>query len=144
MAQEAQPTTTKSNPAPLDAAVPMTPSAGAYFQNIGVDMTFVRNWPMVVQPESNMNADIVRFNIPKMSQGNYYMFQDMKLRMNLILRDKDDNVLQSNDLVAPVCNLGMSLWQDVRLFLNNTQVTAGTNGERVPSYFAIDRSQDLV
>ena len=112
----------------LTEPVPKVLEEDAYFKKVGVDMTFTRNWPITIQSESHPNDNTLRFNLPKMSQGNYYLFQDMKLRQTMVLRDKDGQPLTKNDFVAGVNNLGPSMWQDLRLFLNNTQVSAGSSG----------------
>ena len=110
-----------------EGPVPMMLPEDQFFQKTGMDVTWVKNWTMTIQPVSAPDNKNLVFMIPALSFANYYFLQDMKIRLNVLLRDKDDEPLKTTDFICPVNNIGSSIFEDCKMYLQETQCSSGNN-----------------
>ena len=113
---------------PAADPVPVYDQAQSFFVKKGVDYTWTDAWTLSQQCTSDPNDNKLVFNFPKLSKPHYYFLQDAKLRMSVMLIDKDGNPPNDDFEVYPINNFGMSMWRDLNLYLNDVQISSGVNG----------------
>lgn len=103
-------------------------SGETFFQKEIVDSTWINNWTYTCQPSAAINDTQITFQFPKFVGDNFPFIQKMKLKLRMKLVDENGDPPERNQTVCPINLFGKTLFSSVKLFLNETQVTAGANG----------------
>ena len=114
---------------PVEGPVPVLQKDDSFFSKVGIDVTWDRQDVQKFHPHGgNPDGETVKFIVPKQPAGHFMFLGDMWLNMSVTLRDKDGKVLDgATDDVAPADNIGQTMFESVKMFLNETQVSSGNN-----------------
>lgn len=109
------------------SAVPFLPQSTNFYPELSKNGAWVKSWVLNVS-SNTLDGHRVTFQIPKLQGGNYCFYQKARVKLRVGLFSEDAVKVSDNNSLAPINNIGNSLFNSVRLFLNETQVTGSTNG----------------
>lgn len=75
-------------------------------------------------PITNLDARTITFFCPRFESPSVYMIQDLIIEARLLIIKPDGNVPDTDKKVAPINNVGHSMWSSVRLILNEKDISA--------------------
>jgi|FrelakmetLWP11LW_1041352.scaffolds.fasta_scaffold10549_1 hypothetical protein len=74
-------------------------------------------------PTSSIDGQTIEFNLDKYDAANVYNIQDTNIEVNVIITKKDGSLPLATAKVGPINNLLHSMWQSIRLTINDTPIT---------------------
>lgn len=109
---------------------PSVSDSEGFFRKIQKDSTWTNSWTMSLTPSATITQDRITFNIPKLDGDNFPFLNDMKVKLRVRLTSPVGGIEQPKDDadIAPINNIGNSMFNNVKLYLNETQVSSSTNG----------------
>lgn len=109
------------------AAAPYLPHTANFYPELSHNGAWTKSW--VLNVSSNpLDGQRITFQIPKLQGGNYSFYQRARVKLRISLFGKKAEKPSDNMSLAPINNVANSMFNSVRLFLNETQVTGSTNG----------------
>ena len=77
-------------------------------------------------PTSSLDGRTIEFNLDRMDAANVYNIQDTIIEVNVIITQKSGALPDKSKTVGPVNNLLHSLWESIRLTINDVPITGTT------------------
>ena len=114
---------------PVDTNIPVLQQEENFNNKVGVDTTWTNNWVIPIGPESDPDKDSIKFNAPKLSNGNYYFLQEAKINITAQIVDKDGNAPLDTTAVGVVNSIGTSLFSEIKIFCNDTELNGACSSE---------------
>ena len=94
-----------------------------------VDSTYGETETLSIPPSGDPDGPILTFNVDKRFDGHNLFLNEMKLALTLALVDKDGRPPPRNEKrVSVVQGYPQALWKSAKLYLNQTEVSAGDAG----------------
>ncbi len=87
-------------------------------------------------PTSSIDGRTIEFNLDKYDAANVYNIQDTNIEVNVIITKKDGSLPNQSAKIGPINNLLHSLWESVRLTINDTPITVSPSNYPYKSYIS--------
>lgn len=111
------------------AGDPSVSDSEGFFRKIKKDSTWANSWTMNLTPAAAITRERITFHIPKLDGDNFPFLNDMKIKLRVkIVSEGPDKKPPATQDIAPINNIANSMFNNVKLYLNETQVSSSTNG----------------
>lgn len=102
--------------------------AQTFFRQVPTDQRFLQNTYQKVPPSTSIGAKTIEFNLSRFEAANVYQIQDAHLEVTIKITKSDGTTLPDKlRNVAPVNNVLHSMWETVRVTVNDDYVTKNPN-----------------
>lgn len=103
--------------------------AQAFFREIPTDSRFLQNTFQKFPPSTSLATKTIEFNLSRFEAANVYQIQDTHLQVTIKITKADGNLPDTTKLVAPCNNVLHSLFEAIRVKVNDDLVAKN------PSYY---------
>lgn len=110
--------------------IPSQIFAQSFVSKLPSDERFLQNTLHKVVPSSSIDADIINFNLQKWDAGNIYLIQDTLIEVRVKIVTNTGALPEKTKEVSVANNILHSMFESVRLLLNDTPITV--NGSNYP------------
>jgi hypothetical protein len=109
--------------------------ANSFFSSLPTDARFLQNTFQKIVPSSGINGKIIEFILPRFDAANVYQIQDTYVEVRILITKSDGITLPNKtDVVAPVNNVLHSLFEAVRLTINDIPITQSPDDYQYKAY----------
>ncbi len=85
---------------------------------------------------SNIDGKTIEFKLDRYDAGNVYLIQDATIEVTVSIKKKDGSFPDKSKMVAPVNNFLHSMFEAVRLTINDLPITTSANNYPYKAYIA--------
>lgn len=107
-------------------ADPVVTAPFIYSQKVGIENYQRGKITCIARPTCGVSGDVWDFNIPATGDGSYINMRDIRVYGEAKVTKADGSDIAADENVAPVCNLGQSLFNRVETCLNNQTLPGAT------------------
>jgi len=101
--------------------------AQSFFKQDPTDSRFINRQISKFMPSTNLDADTITFSLSRFEAPNVYEISEAVLETRISITKSDGSLPDTAKNVGVVNNVGHSMWEAVRLTINDVEVT-GTSG----------------
>jgi hypothetical protein len=87
-------------------------------------------------PTSNINGKTIEFKLDRYDAANVYLIQDTNIEVTVLITKKDGTVPDTSKIVAPINNFLHSMFESVRLTINDIPLTVTANNYPYKAYIS--------
>ena len=97
--------------------------AESFFRKLPVDSRFLQCTYQKFVPSSSIDGKTIEFNLDRYDVGNIYLIQDTNIEVNCVIVKNDGTIPEKTKTVSTVNNLLHSMFESVRLTVNDLPLT---------------------
>ncbi len=87
-------------------------------------------------PTSNINGKTIEFKLDRYDAANVYLIQDTNIEVTVLITKEDGTVPDTSKIVAPINNFLHSIFEAVRLTINDIPLTVTANNYPYKAYIS--------
>jgi hypothetical protein len=110
--------------------------ANSFFASLPTDSRFLKCTAQKVMPSSSIDGKTIEFNLERYQAGNVYLIQDTNIEVSVVIQKKDNSLPDKTVTVGPVNNILHSLFESVRLTINDVPITISPLNHHYKCYFS--------
>lgn len=108
--------------------------ANSFFSNLPTDARFLQNTFQKIVPSSSINGKIIEFILPRFDAANIYQIQDTYVEVRFLITKANNDLPDTAKVVGPINNIVHSLFEGVRLSINDVCITQSADDYHYKAY----------
>jgi hypothetical protein len=110
--------------------------AESFFSKIPTDARFLQCTYQKFNPTSSIDGKTIEFKLDRYDAANVYLIQDATIEVTVVIKKKNGSLPDSTKIVGPVNNFLHSMFEAVRLTINDLPITTSANNYPYKAYIA--------
>ena len=110
--------------------------AESFFSKVPTDARFLQSTYQKFSPKSNIDGKTIEFTLDRYDAANVYLIQDTNIEVTVLIQKKDGSIPDKTKSVGPVNNLLHSMFESVRLTINDIPITVSPNNYPYKAYIS--------
>ena len=118
------------------STIPSQIYAESFFSDFPTDARFLQCTHHKVMPTSSVESSTIEFNLDRFEAANIWQIQETYVQARIEITTANGSVLGSDKQVAPVNNMIHSLFESVRITVNDFLISTSSNHYPYKSYIS--------
>jgi hypothetical protein len=110
--------------------------AQSFFSKLPTDARFLQCTYQKFQPSSNITGKTIDFVLDRYDAANVYLIQDTNVEVTVAIQKKNGSLPDKTKIVGPVNNLLHSMFESVRLIINDLPISVCPNNYPYKAYIS--------
>lgn len=106
----------------------------SFFKKLPTDSRFLQNNYVKFTPNGSIEEDTIEFCLERYDAANIYLIQFATVKVQCVIVKENGSLPDKNTLVAPVNNILHSLFESVRLIVNDKCITSSASNYPYKAY----------
>jgi hypothetical protein len=118
------------------STIPSQVYAESFFASFPTDARFLQNTHHKVTPSSGLDSNTIEFNLDRFEAANMWQIQETYVEARIEIVKADGTLPTADKQVAPVNNMLHSLFESVRITVNDFLISTSANHYPYKSYIS--------
>jgi hypothetical protein len=110
--------------------------AESFFAKIPTDARFLQCTYQKFNPTSSIDGKTIDFQLDRYDAANVYLIQDTTIEVTVLIKKKDGSLPDKTKNVGPVNNFLHSIFESVRLIINDIPITTSASNYPYKAYIS--------
>ena len=110
--------------------------AESFFSSLPTDARFLQCTYQKFMPSSSIDGKTIEFHLDRYDAANVYLIQDTNIEVNISITKSDGSLPEAGVQISTVNNLLHSLFESVRLTINDMPISVSPNNYPYKAYIA--------
>jgi hypothetical protein len=115
---------------------PVQAYANSFFSQFPTDARFLQCTLQKIMPTSSIDGKTIEFNLDRYDAANVYQIQETYVEVNVSIVKSDNSLPSQNKTVGTVNNLLHSLFESVRIIINDAHISVAPGNYPFKAYIA--------
>lgn len=102
---------------------PATSYSSNYFTPLPSDDRFLQNTFQKFMPNSSIEEPTIEFCLDRYDSASVYQLNQASLKVQIVILKQDNSLPDKGQIVAPVNNILHSLFENVRVYINDNPIS---------------------